>query len=301
MSSTKPTLLYIGQPITHAHDQWDRFRQSFNIITHDPTAYTDLASIITAFSPSGPYSTIAGIIRPSLSTPPFPKFNAAPPAHAPHHRLGQARLRRRGRGAARRAPHPRRVRESRRADYFAVEAQAVNRSRTPRGDVLGVVGLGAVGAVAARRAAAALGIRVEELGGAVWYASLDEMLGVVDAVVLACPHNEETHHLLNERTFGLMKKGGRVVNVGRGKCLDEAALAEALERGIAGAVGLDVFENEPEVHPKLLGDWRVTLLPHIGGGTVDTNGNFECIAMENIEAYSLGNGKPLTPVNEVKI
>jgi lactate dehydrogenase-like 2-hydroxyacid dehydrogenase len=70
------------------------------------------------------------------------------------------------------------------------------------------------------------------------------LLKVADCVLIACPHTPQTHHLLNAETFKLMKKGSRVVNIARGKCIDEEALADALEEGIISSAGLDVFHEE---------------------------------------------------------
>jgi len=176
---------------------------------------------------------------------------------------------------------------------------------------LGVIGMGQVGLAAGKRAVA-LGMRIhyhgrsrkaaaieDLLGGATFHTELKTMLEIADCVLLACPYNTTTHHILDKDAFAVMKRGVRIVNVGRGKCMDEGALAEAIDLGIVAGAGLDVFYDEPVIHPKLLESWRVTILPHIGGDSSDSNKNFERIALRNIEDYFLGSGVPLTAVNHI--
>ncbi|KAL1959414.1 hypothetical protein VTO42DRAFT_2217 [Malbranchea cinnamomea] len=204
-----------------------------------------------------------------------------------------------------------RLRTLRKGDFFSVEKEAVEISRNPRGHILGIVGLGQIGrAVAAR--ALAIGMKIHyfgrrrksaeleaALGGAVFHEALDSMLKVADCVLLACPHTPETHHILDHNAFHSMKRGVRIVNIGRGKCIDEEALADAIDAGIVAGAGLDVYHDEPTINPRLLDNWKITLLPHIGGGTKDTKANFERIVLDNIEAFFLGDGMPLTPVNQI--
>lgn len=148
------------------------------------------------------------------------------------------------------------LRTARKGDYFAVEKQVVEISHNPRDKVLGIVGMGQVGVATAVRARA-LGMKIHyygrrrksaaverEAGDAVYHPTLESMLRVADCVLLACPHSPETHHLLNRETFKLVKKGVRVINVARGKCIDEEALADALDEGIVASVGLDVYHDE---------------------------------------------------------
>ncbi|WEW56172.1 lactate dehydrogenase superfamily protein [Emydomyces testavorans] len=148
------------------------------------------------------------------------------------------------------------LRTIRKGDYFAVEKDVVKTSHNPRDKVLGVVGMGQVGLASAARAKA-LGMKIhyfgrtrkspeveQQAGGAVYHSTLESMLAVADCVLLACPHSPETHHLLNKETFKLVKRGVRVVNVARGKCIDEEALADAIDEGIVGGVGLDVYHDE---------------------------------------------------------
>ncbi|KAK2748521.1 hypothetical protein FQN57_000654 [Myotisia sp. PD_48] len=203
------------------------------------------------------------------------------------------------------------VRTLGRGKFGDIEAAILPTAQNPRDKVLGIIGMGEIGQAVAQRALA-LGMTIhyfsrtrknsaieEKLGNAVFHPELASLLGVADCLVLACPHTPETHHLLNADTFKQMKRGVRVVNVGRGKCVDEEALADAIDDGIVAGVGLDVYHDEPTINPRLLKNWNITLLPHIGGGSRDTVGNFEKLAMDNIEAFFLGDGKPITPVNKV--
>ncbi|KAF3479405.1 D-mandelate dehydrogenase [Arthroderma uncinatum] len=204
------------------------------------------------------------------------------------------------------------VRSLRRGNYYDIEDEVAEIAHNPHGKVLGIVGLGEIGQAVATRALA-LGMKIHyfgrskktsavesKLGGAVYHSELKGLLEVTDCLLLACPHTPETHHLLNSETFKLMKRGVRVINVGRGKCVDEEALADAIDEGIVSSAGLDVYQDEPKINARLLDNWHVTLLPHVGGATIDTQANFEQIAMGNIEAFFFGDGKPLTPVNKVE-
>ncbi|KKZ63883.1 hypothetical protein EMCG_01836 [[Emmonsia] crescens] len=110
--------------------------------------------------------------------------------------------------------------EMRATKYFRVEEDVVPYANTPRNRILGV----------------GLDVEEESLGGAIYHSTLKEVLIVADCVVLACPHTLETYHILNQETFKIMKKGVRVVNIGRGKGIDENALADAIEDGTVGCL-----------------------------------------------------------------
>ena len=144
---------------------------------------------------------------------------------------------------------------------------------------LGVVGLGRIGLAVARRAKG-FGMRVlywsknrkeqwEEQFG-LEYQPLDTLLQTADFVSLNVALTPETHHLIGEKEFSLMKNTAILVNTARGPVVDEAALAAALREKKIWAAGLDVYENEPEVHPDLLKLDNVILAPHVGSGTIDT-------------------------------
>ncbi|KAI1121353.1 hypothetical protein F5Y10DRAFT_288507 [Nemania abortiva] len=199
------------------------------------------------------------------------------------------------------------LRDNKSADWFLVE-DVVMASHDPAGHVLGIIGMGGIGEAVARRARS-LGMNIHyhnrkrrpeteaALGDAVFHDTIESLLRVTDCIVVACPHTPNTHHLLNEKTLRFMKRGSRVVNVGRGKIIDEAALVAALEDGHISSAGLDVFYDEPVVHPSLLDNKKVALLPHMAGGTLSSNKNFEAIAMQNLVRYFFEDGKPLTPIN----
>jgi glyoxylate reductase len=148
------------------------------------------------------------------------------------------------------------------------------------GKALGIIGMGRIGQAVARRARA-FGLSIHyhnrnpvnaviarELEARYWE-SLDQMLRRVDIVSVNCPRTPATFHLLNARRLALLRPHVYIVNTSRGEVIDEVALARLLEeRAIAGA-GLDVFENEPAVNPKLLALSNVVLLPHLGSATIE--------------------------------
>lgn len=144
---------------------------------------------------------------------------------------------------------------------------------------LGIVGLGRIGGAVARRA---LGFGMEilyhnrrranptvERETAARYVSLDELLEASDVVSLHCPLNEDSFHLIDAEAFRKMKPTAFLINTARGAVVDEAALVEALSDGEIAGAGLDVFEEEPAVHPGLLEQERVVLAPHLGSATVE--------------------------------
>lgn len=160
------------------------------------------------------------------------------------------------------------------------------------GRTLGIVGAGRIGAAVARRAR---GFDMEvlvhdpvphpEVGTPV---GLEELLTRSDYVSLHCPLTPETYQLINESRLSLMKKTAWLINTARGTVVDEDALVRALqERRIAGA-GLDVYAQEPRVHPGLLGLPNVVLAPHLGSATVQTRGTMSRIAAENLVAVLQG-------------
>jgi glyoxylate reductase len=151
---------------------------------------------------------------------------------------------------------------------------------TVAGKTLGSVGFGEIGKYSARRAHG-FGMRVvytkrtrlgsqEESEQRLEFRALDELLRKSDFVVVNCAYTSETHHLIGERELHLMKPTAFLVNTSRGPIVDEAALVRALrDRTIAGA-GLDVYENEPRVHPELIKLDNVVLTPHLGSASLDT-------------------------------
>jgi glyoxylate reductase len=171
------------------------------------------------------------------------------------------------------------------------------------GKRLGIVGMGRIGQAVARRARAFnMSIHyhnrrpvhpdVEAELEATYHASLDQMLARTDIVTVHCPHTPATFHLLSARRLKLLQPHAYIVNTARGEIIDEAALVRILKnREIAGA-GLDVYENEPAVNPKLLALDNVVLLPHMGSATIEGRiGMGECVLI-NIRSAMDGHKPP---------
>ena len=170
-----------------------------------------------------------------------------------------------------------------------------------RGKVLGLVGYGSIGKAVEQRARA-FGMRVifhqrtplPDPG----YRTLPDLLAEADVVSLHTPLNRESHHLMNAERLALMKPGSTLVNMARGKVVDERALVASLQSGHLGGAALDVFEGEPIVQPALLAMDNVVLAPHIGGGTREGREEARLLCARNVAAVLQGE-RPLTPVNEV--
>ncbi|MEO5610412.1 MAG: D-glycerate dehydrogenase [Ornithinibacter sp.] len=174
-----------------------------------------------------------------------------------------------------------------------------------RGATLGIVGPGAIGLATARRAKA-LGMEVLLSGRsepdagvveglAARVVDLAELLETSDVVSLHCPLTPQTHHLIGVLELERMKPTAHLVNTARGPVVDEAALVAALEAGAIAGAGLDVFEEEPRVHPGLLGRDDVVLLPHVGSATTQTRAAMADLAVDNVLAVLAGKDA-LTPV-----
>jgi glyoxylate reductase len=160
------------------------------------------------------------------------------------------------------------------------------------GAVLGLVGFGRIGQAVARRAA---GFGMETLhhtrhdtGRRGFIADLDRLLADADVVSLHVPLTDETRHLVGAEQLARMKPTGVLVNTARGPVVDEAALADALEQGVIGGAGLDVYEHEPDVHPRLLAAPRAVLLPHIGSASLATRTRMARVAAEGARAVLAG-------------
>jgi glyoxylate reductase len=168
--------------------------------------------------------------------------------------------------------------------------------RDVHGAVLGLVGFGRIGQAVARRATG-FGMRVvhhtrHDTGLAGWTGELDTLLAESDVVSLHVPLTDATRHLIGARELGLMQPTAVLVNTSRGPVVDEEALAIALEDRTIFATGLDVFEREPEVHPRLLGAPRAVLLPHIGSATTATRTRMAVVAAEGARAVLAGERPP---------
>jgi len=185
----------------------------------------------------------------------------------------------------------RRLREAERmlrAGEFAGWAPSLLLGKELSGGVLGLVGFGRIGQAVARRARG-FGMdvlytsRSEVRGdhGAI-RVELDELLERSDAVSLHCPLMPETHHLIGRDELRRMRPDAILINTARGPVVDEAALVEALESGIIRGAGLDVFEQEPAVHPGLLARDDVMLLPHIGSATETARRRMAELAVDNV-------------------
>jgi glyoxylate reductase len=168
------------------------------------------------------------------------------------------------------------------------------------GKQLGIVGMGRIGrAVAAR--ASVFGMRV------VYYSRtpqnvpnaeampLDRLLSSSDVVSLHCPLTAETKHLIDQAALARMKRSAYLINTSRGPVVDEAALAWALKNRIISGAALDVYEEEPKVHPDLLTLENVVLAPHLGSATTETRTAMADLAVRN--AIAVLSGQPaITPV-----
>ncbi|GHE14665.1 D-glycerate dehydrogenase [Klenkia taihuensis] len=171
-----------------------------------------------------------------------------------------------------------------------------------RGARLGLVGYGAIGQAVARRAAAfgmevAYAARRPAADGAppAEHLPLEELLAGSDVVSLHCPLTPQTRHLVDAAALRSMRAGAYLVNTARGPVVDEAALVAALEAGEIRGAALDVFEDEPAVHPGLVGRDDVLLTPHLGSATVQTREAMAVLAARNAAAV-LGGQEPPTPV-----
>jgi glyoxylate reductase len=167
---------------------------------------------------------------------------------------------------------------------------------------IGIVGFGRIGQSVARRAkgfgmsviyadAVQLPSEVEAETGA-HRVEIDELLEEADFISIHVNLTPETRHLFGHEQFKRMKPTAVLVNTSRGPVVDEEALADALESGEIFAAGLDVFENEPEVHPRLLELESVVVIPHLGSATVDTRNAMGALAVENVLAAIDGRRPP---------
>ncbi|HEY9537338.1 MAG TPA: D-glycerate dehydrogenase [Kiloniellaceae bacterium] len=148
------------------------------------------------------------------------------------------------------------------------------------GKRLGIIGMGRIGSAVARRAKGfnmsihyhnrrRVHPSLEEELEATYWESLDQMLSRMDIISINCPHTPATFHLLSARRLKLLREEAYIVNTSRGEVVDENALARALEAGEIAGAGLDVFEQEPAINPKLLRLDNVVLLPHMGSATIE--------------------------------
>lgn len=164
--------------------------------------------------------------------------------------------------------------------------------RDVHGATLGLVGFGRIGRAVARRATG-FGMSVlhhtrHDTGETGWVGDLHRLLAESDVVSLHVPLTDETRHLIGRDELAVMRPTSVLVNTARGPVVDEEALADALHSGALFAAGLDVFEREPEVHPRLLSAPRAVLLPHIGSASVATRTRMARMASEGVVAVLEG-------------
>ena len=171
------------------------------------------------------------------------------------------------------------------------------------GKRIGIIGMGRIGTAVARRAKAfglqihyhnrkPVHAKIEEELEATYWDSLDQMLARMDIISVNCPHTPATYHLLSARRLKLMKKDAIIVNTSRGEVIDENALARMLEAGELGGVGLDVFEHEPAVNPRLLKSSKAVLLPHMGSATLEGRIDMGEKVIINIKTWVDGHNPP---------
>ncbi|KAI8963598.1 D-isomer specific 2-hydroxyacid dehydrogenase [Daldinia sp. FL1419] len=177
----------------------------------------------------------------------------------------------------------------------------------PRGKTLGILGMGGIGRSMAHRARS-FGMNIiyhnrrqldPSLEKGAKYVSFDELLAQSDVLSLNLALNASTRHIISAPELAKTKKGVVIVNTARGALINEADLVAALEAGQVSAVGLDVYENEPEIHPGLVKSDRAFLLPHLGTSTIETQREMELLVLRNLQA-AIDEGKMLTLVGEQK-
>jgi glyoxylate reductase len=171
------------------------------------------------------------------------------------------------------------------------------------GKRLGIVGMGRIGQAVAQRAKA-FGLQihyhnrkrvapaVEQELEATYWESLDQMLTRMDIVSVNCPHTPATYHLLSARRLKLLKPTAYIVNTARGEVIDENELARLIEAGSIAGAGLDVYEHEPAINPKLLASDRVVALPHMSSATIEGRIDMGEKVIINIKAFLDGHAPP---------
>jgi glyoxylate reductase len=189
------------------------------------------------------------------------------------------------------------------ADEFMGWSPTWMMGRRVGGKRLGIIGMGRIGQAVARRAKAfglqihyhnrkRAPVAIEQELEATYWESLDQMLSRMDIISVNCPHTPATYHLLSSRRLQLMKPSAYIVNTARGEVIDEAALARMLEGGLLAGAGLDVFEHEPAINPKLKKLANVVLLPHMGSATLEGRVEMGEKVIINIKTFADGHKPP---------
>jgi glyoxylate reductase len=174
------------------------------------------------------------------------------------------------------------------------------------GKRLGIIGMGRIGQAVARRARAfglqihyhnrkKVAPQIEEDLEATYWESLDQMLARMDIISINCPHTPATYHLLSARRLKLIRPDAYVVNTARGEVIDENALTRMIEAGEIAGAGLDVYEHEPAVNPKLVKlarGGKVVILPHMGSATIEGRVDMGDKVIINIRTFMDGHRPP---------
>ncbi|GMF57237.1 hypothetical protein BVG19_g1754 [[Candida] boidinii] len=175
-------------------------------------------------------------------------------------------------------------------------------AENPRDKTLGIIGLGDIGVLVARTCKA-MGMNIvyhnrnpkpqyeSEIEGLKFLPNIDDLYAVSDCILLLCPYTPATRHLINFNTFKKMKDRVRLVNIARGAIVEEAAVIDALERGQLVGAGFDVTEFEPKFDDRILNNYKVTVLPHVGATARETFELAEKKCVENLMQFFYGDGK----------
>ncbi|KAK8079003.1 glyoxylate reductase [Apiospora phragmitis] len=299
---SRPQVLLLGE-VKHAHETWSVIAQQADVVVPQST---DRAGFLEECR-AGALDGVVAAYRTFGSTGTTGRLDATAvallPAHTPHAvddatadlgiwlMLGALRNLAPGLGS---------LRAGRWRDGDG--GNPPGKGHDPRGKTLGILGMGGIGRNMARKAALAFGMRVvyhnrtrlaaedEREAGEATYVGFEELLRESDVLSLNLPLNPSTTHLISHPQLAQTKPGVVLVNTARGAVVDEAALAAFLDRGHVAAVGLDVYEHEPEVHPALLRNPRALLVPHMGTWTVETERAMEEATMANVRSALAGTG-----------
>lgn len=175
----------------------------------------------------------------------------------------------------------------------------------PQGKTLGILGMGGIGRNMKKKAEV-FGMTTiyhnrrqldPETAGGAEYVSFEELLKRSDVLSLHLPLNPKTRHIISTEQFKLMKPSAVIINTARGAVIDEAALVDALDKGLIAGAGLDVYEEEPKIHPGLIANEKAILLPHMGTWSVETQEKMEVFVMDNIRK-AITEGKLMSPIPE---
>jgi glyoxylate/hydroxypyruvate/2-ketogluconate reductase len=175
------------------------------------------------------------------------------------------------------------------------------------GSTLGILGMGRIGQAVAKRARLGFDMQVlyhnrtplpkeTELALGAEYVSREELLERSDHLMLVLPYSPEVHHLIGAQEIARMKPGSHLINIARGGIVDEDALVDALESGHLAGAALDVYENEPQLNPRLLTQQRMVLTPHIASASLKTRLAMAHLAADNLVDF-FSKGRVKTPLN----